>query len=145
MPGGFCKPNIDRCYSQSENFKINAISLYDDIDDDDTEEELKLEFTGKGYYVQSTSVEDENVNDEKLELLVMKRNQEQMKKTSPEERYLSVKSPRPRVYHQNDFKQKTSFKGMPAKIPRSEFIEKQKENKLANTLKDETNISSLVK
>ena len=68
------KDQIDRCYSQSQNFKINTISLYDNIDDDDTEDELELKFASKGYYVQSTSVENKNVNDENLELLAMKRN-----------------------------------------------------------------------
>ena len=68
------KNQIDRHYSQSQNFKINVISLYDNIDDDDTENELELEFTDKDYYVQSTSVENKNVNDENLELLAMKRN-----------------------------------------------------------------------
>ena len=75
----------DRCYSQSQNFKTNTISLYDDIDDDDIKDELELEFTGKDYYVQSTSVEDKNVNDENLELLAMKRNQEEMKKRAQAE------------------------------------------------------------
>ena len=72
--GWTMKDQIDRCYSQSQNFKINAISLYDDIDDDNTEDELELKFTGKDYYVQSTSVENKNVDDENLELLAMKRN-----------------------------------------------------------------------
>ena len=68
------KNQIDRCYSQSQNFKINIISLYDNIDDDNTEDELELEFISKDYYVQSTSVENKNVNDKNLELLAMKRN-----------------------------------------------------------------------
>ena len=78
--GWTMKNQIDRHYSQSQNFKTNAISLYDNIDDDNTENELKLEFTDKDYYVQSTSVENKNVNDENLELLAMKRNQEKIKK-----------------------------------------------------------------
>ena len=68
------KDQIDRHYSQSQNFKINVISLYDNIDDDNTENELELEFADKDYYVQSTSVENKNVNDKNLELLAMKRN-----------------------------------------------------------------------
>lgn len=99
------KNQIDRCYSQSQNFKINIISLYDDIDDDNTENELELEFISKDYYVQSTSVENENVDDENLELLAMKRNWEKMKKRAQaEERYLSVKTVRSGVYHCDDFK-----------------------------------------
>ena len=72
--GWTMKDQIDRCYSQSQNFKINAISLYDNIDDDNTENELKLKFTDKDYYIQSTSVENKNVDDKNLELLAMKRN-----------------------------------------------------------------------
>ena len=72
--GWTMKDQINRHQSQSQIFKINIISLYDDIDDDNTENELKLKFTSKDYYVQSTSVENKNVNDENLELLAIKRN-----------------------------------------------------------------------
>ena len=144
--GWTMKNQIDRCYSQSQKFKINAISLYDDIDDDDTENELELEFASKDYYVQSTSVENKNMNDKNLELLAIKRNQEKMKKRAQaKERYLSVKAARSGVYHHDDFKQKSSFKKISAKIQKSESVEKQKKIKLADVLKSRTDINLLVK
>ena len=51
---------------------------------------------------------------------------------------------RSEVYHHDNFKQKTSFKKIPAKIQKSESVEKQKKIKLTDVLKSRTNINLLI-